>query len=103
LPVRNINHSGGNILKTATAKINLEFVECYKGLERIILGNLTVEGQIHNSMMIQMLIHLPLQTTLVQLDFIVLKLLHLKIELGRLAYYLPPTRFYRLLFYPIMS
>ena len=74
LPVKNINHSGENILKTATTKINLEFVECYKGLVRIILGNLTIEGQIHNSMMIQMLIQLPHQTTLVHLGFIVLKL-----------------------------
>jgi len=68
------SHNGGNTLRKVTGKIRLEFAECCKGQEKIILGNQIAEDQIRKDMMIQIWNQNHLQTTLAQLDSTVLKL-----------------------------
>jgi len=81
LPVMPIDQNGENMQKIANAKTKLEFVECYKDLVRIMLGNPIAEGQIHNDMMNPMQIQHHLQTISVQIDSIVLRLFVLLVVL----------------------
>jgi hypothetical protein len=71
LHVKLIRLNGENTQNIALVKLNPEYVECYKGLERVKLGTHTEEDQIHSVMMMTMKSLPLLLTTSAQLDITV--------------------------------
>jgi hypothetical protein len=54
LHVKHTNLNGGNTQNTALVMFNQEFVECYKGLEKLKLGIHKEEDLIYSIMMMPM-------------------------------------------------
>jgi hypothetical protein len=74
LRAKHIRQSGENMQNIELVKLDQEFVECYKGLEKLNLGIHKEEVQTHSVMMMIMRNHHHLLTILVQPDITVWKL-----------------------------
>jgi hypothetical protein len=74
LHAKYIRQNGRNTQNIELVKLDQEFVECYKGLEKLNLGIHREEDQTHSVMMMIMKNHHYLPTILVQRDITVWKL-----------------------------